>query len=335
MPSVLHLPSIGEWEQKWTRVGGGWVAADGFGGVRHPTDGRYMFLHGDTFVERDGLRFMPHTSVTVWDGANIVMTSEPDRDFIPPAADGTSSWYWHGDLFWDGPDLWVFALKVKRASGGWGFATLSRDLVQLTWPWRQVPKWVATYPAPFPKTDGQPVDWGSSAVRVSPYVYVYGVQQIPGAFGHRVFLARVQSGRLPSAGAWRFYAGADSSGAVGWAVSQSDMVPVMSESAGPSGTFSSELMNGMWRITSKLHGDFGSDVSAWEGPNPWGPFTRRTVVSVPWSSADQTYGAWHHPDAGVLPDGRTVVSVNHNSDVGLGRLWAEPWRYRPSWHVLP
>lgn len=331
------MVSVGEWRDLWGRVGGGWLAADGFSGLAHP-DGRYMFVHGDTLWELTGPtspdRWVTRNSVTVWDPAEgeIDAVDPTGRDFIPAPGDG--SWFWHGDPVWDYPDVWLFALRARAVEGGWGFTTEPRSLVQLSWPSFADPRWVATWEPPWSGF----IDWGASMIRYGDWVYVYGVRHQPSWFGHDVFVARVRSGHLKDRSWWRFYGGLSAWSADGllWSKDEAKAVPVIDHTAGTCGTFSSDLVAGEFRITSKLHGDLGSQVCVWSSRSPAGPWSRRVVAEAPWTSADQTYGAFAHPDLPSVSDGGSsrLVSVNHNSDVGLAGLFAEPWRYRPSWHPV-
>lgn len=330
--------NVAEWSALWGAVEGGWLAGDGFAGIAHPADGRYAFLHGDTFWrDSDGGPWTSRNSMTVFDPDRGVVRAVEDEtagaNFIPS---GDGGWFWHGDMMWDGPDLWVIPIRAASADSGWGFAEVRpRELVQLSWPSFQDPRYVGRYSLPFGSGD---VTWGASLVRAwgdQPWVYVYGTRHQPGWFGHDVFCARVRSGYLLEGSYWRFYAGLNDSGAMKWSPHEEDATPIIDHGQGPAGTFSSDMsVGGQVRITSKLHGDFGSQVTMWQSVSPVGPFSTRPVVEVPWTSADQTYGAFAHPGLPSLSNGRKMISVNHNTDKGLAAIVADPALYRPSWHEV-
>lgn len=325
----MILPNFEAWNALWGKVKYGWLAADGFAGIAHPIDGRYLFLCGDTLWD-DGKA--TRTSTVIYDPEypnRLLAASGSEADFIPPSLDDT--WHWHGDMVWDGPDIWLFALRMRQAEGGWGFQPVQRSIVQLSWPAWHEAEHVDTYVMPFTAQ----IDWGASLLRSGQWFYVYGVRHQPGWYGHDVYLARVRSGHLLDSEYWRFYAGQNAAGGMIWSSHESEARVIISHDNGPSGTFSSDVNSGgTFRLTSKMHGDFGSDVTIWSSSSPAGPFSTRTVATVPWTSADQTYGAFAHPDLGLTGTNQRYVSVNHNSDVGLAALWERPHLYRPSWHLV-
>lgn len=326
---------VDTWRAMWGHVHGGWLAGDGFAGIAHPIDGRYLFLHGDTFWQDESATWATRNSATIWDPARpeeIRAIYPTKTDFIPDAydPDGSDVWYWHGDMTWDGPDLWVMPLRARAVSGGWGFENHPpRDLVQLSWPLYRDPSFVARYPLPFGTGT---VEWGASLLRApaSPFIYVYGVTTQPGWYGYDVYCARAPSGKLLEAASWRFFTGAGQ-----WSASELAAVPIIGHGAGTNGTFSTDVtVTGKYRIVSKMPGDFGSAVTMWESRSPTGPWKVKTLLSIPWTSADQTYGAFAHPGLVCLDNGQRLVSVNHNTDAGLSAILASPGTYRPSWHEI-
>lgn len=325
----MTLPALADWNALWATAPGGYLASDGFAGLMHPIDEQYMFLNGDT-LWADGKA--TRTSVIVFDPRRPKMlraASDSSFDFIPGLSDGT--WHWHGDMVWDGPDVWTFALRMRAAEGGWGFQSVPRSIVQIAWPMGHDPMWIDTYPFPFVSR----IDWGASLLRQGQWFYVYGVRIQPGWYGHDVYLARVRSGHLLDPEYWRFYAGLNAAGSMEWSSNEENAAVVIPHEKGPSGTFSSDANSGgTFRLTSKMHGDFGSDVAIWSSSSPAGPFNIRTVATVPWTSADQTYGAFAHPGLGLTAQNQRLISVNHNSDIGFAALWQYPEKYRPSWHPV-
>lgn len=324
----MTLPDLASWNALWASAADGFLAADGFAGIAHPIDERYMFLCGDTLWS-DGRA--TRSSAMIYDPKHKRLTAGSGSwaDFIAPLTDGT--WHWHGDMVWDGPDVWTFALRTRAAEGGWGFQSVQRSIVQIAWPAWHDPVHVDTYAMPFANL----IDWGASLVREGQWFYVYGVKSQPGWYGHDVYLARVRTGHLLDASYWRFYAGQNSSGSMMWSSRESEARVIIPHEKGPSGTFSSDVNGGgTFRLVSKMLGDFGSDVTVWTSSSPAGPFSTRTVATAPWTSEDQTYGAFAHPGLGLTRGGERLVSVNHNSAVSFATLFEQPHLYRPSWHEV-
>jgi Domain of unknown function (DUF4185) len=318
--NVVAVPEIDTWRALWSDVPGGWLAADGFWGVPHP-DGRYLFLCGDTAHRRDRERgtdvWWSRTSAVIWDGERLETCS--DDALIPgtESAPGVeATWHWGGPMVWDGPDLWCMSLRCERVEGGFGFRSLPRALVQLSWPSWGKPSFVREWPLPVGR-----IDWGALVVRTVDWVYVYGVTIGPGEYGHQVYVARVRDGRLPFLKEWAYFAAGK------WVSDPDSATPILSEH-GPSGTFSVHWSPGGFRLTSKSDGDFGTDVCVWRSKTAQGPWLRKVVGQEPWSWERMSYGATAHPLL-MLPSGKHLISVPHNGNAVP--YFEEPDRYRPAW----
>src|SRR4051812_15336086 len=292
---MINIPDVGTWRDLWDDVPG-WVGADGFHGIAHP-DGRYLFLCGDTFHRgADGERWATRQSAVVWNGTRLRET-HPAGDLIPGLG---TSWEWGGPMVWDGPDIWCVSLRSEPISGGWGFRSLPRSLIQLSWPsWTGEPTYIARWDLP----RGQ-VDWGASVARTASWLYIFGVVLPPGGYGHQVYVARVRSNGLPDLSSWEFYTGDR------WSGVPDDAAPVLSEH-GPSGTFSVQFHAGLFYLTSKMDGDFGTQVSVWVAERVYGPWVRHPIGIAPWRNERMTYGVTAHPDLRT-PDGKYVISVPCN-----------------------
>lgn len=337
----MTIDSAAQFRDLWaTARPGGWLGSDGTWSVRHPTSGAVLLWNGDTALDDPNEtppRTMPHHTFVIYDddaqSLELVSRFEMIRPTLP------NQWYWGGELVWDGPDLYAFATRLEATDGGWGFRQVGHDLVHLCWP---------VHEYPFAHVDGYynsggawgDVDWGAGVASTPYYTYVFGVYSHPAwpsrwIFGKRVFVARVAPGDLSRRWRWEYLT------PHGWdrpdptPVNHDQLAPIISETGGPSGSFSVDLVDGVWKLVSKKHGDLGSEVTVWEAESVVGPWTPRKLFDAPWSSADMTYGARAHVGLPRTSGGKTLVSVNHNrGGATLADFYAPPYFYRPSWHEV-
>jgi hypothetical protein len=309
----------------WNRVEGGWVCADGYWGIRHPIDGRYLFIHGDTFFDVDGARTMARNSGVVWDGTKLRCISDPVIGLIPAPADG--SWFWGGNPVWAYPDLWVMSLHLAPVTGGYGFKSLTRKAVQLSWPTGQTPEVVKVWPDLLASTRG--IDWGAAVVNAGRYIFAYGTKALPGEYGCSVYLSHLLVPQMTNPALRTYWTG------TAWSLQEADAVPIIASNGGPEATFTAHQVDGGYRLVSKRNGSLGAEAQVWRSTEPWGPWTTAKFADVPWVGNDMTYAANGHYGLGKLA-ASYLASVAHNrSGVPLTAFYDNPKIYRATWHLLP
>jgi hypothetical protein len=329
------------WTRAWAQQPGGWLGSDGTWTIRHPTSGEVLFVNGDTLISTIGSSrtwVMPNHSLVLAapetsDRLELVST----RNVLYP--ESAAEWYWGGEMVWDGPDLWMFAMRMRRAQGEWSFEQVSRDLVHWCWPIHDFP-----HPGRIvidELLDHLRVDWGAGVYRTTSWTYVFGTYSEPTwpanwIFGKRVYVARAKPGQLDQRSKWQFWSN------YGWigndnqtyGLDRDDLRPIIDEREGPSGTFSVDYVTHKgWKLVSKLHGDFGSQVAVWEATRLDLQWTIRPLFDMPWSEENMTYGARAHFDLPRTIDGKVLVTVNHNrGGLTTSDLFRNPSVYRPSYH---
>lgn len=334
------IESAAQFTELWdTQRPGGWLGSDGTWTIKHPTWDATLFWNGDTALESAvGERTMPHHTLVVYENTheNLRITSK-DLVIVPPQA---GNWYWGGEMVWDGPDLWSFATRIgPDPTNAWGFNQLGRDLVHICWPVHRLP--YAEITAFYDTTSvWGDVDWGAGMYSTHEWTYVFGIYyELEWAnkwvFGNRVYLARARPGNLDMRRRWEYFT------TDGWRVSprlspmHDELKTVIDETAGPANAFSVDFDRGLYKLVSKLHGDFGAEVAVWESETPIGPWTPRKLFDAPWSEEDNTYGARAHFDLPPTLNGTTLVSVNHNrTGASLASFYESPYFYRPTYHEV-
>jgi hypothetical protein len=330
------IESAAQFAELWDRERpGGWLGSDGTWTIRHPTWRATLFANGDTaLATADGVRSMPrHTFVVYDDDAKRLRLVLTDDILVPP---GKGEWYWGGEMVWDGPDLWMFAARIGPTESGWGFDQVGRDLIHACWPVHGKPHFEINGYYDTTSVWGD-VDWGAGLCRTPLWTYVFGVYREPDwgsrwIFGHRVYAARARPGDLDSRWLWE-YLTVDGWRRLTGSVGHGLLKPIIDEAEGPANVFSVDIVDGVWKIVSKKHGDFGSEVTVWETRSLSQPWVTRRLFDAPWSAHDNTYGVRAHTDLPRTEEGLTLVSVNHNrTGAPLGDFFQEPFFYRPSWH---
>ncbi len=111
-------------------------------------------------------------------------------------------------------------------------------------------------------------------------VYIYAVElrnpdtltiQAPGA----ISLLSVGRSQILDRTAYRFYAGADASGAPQWTSEISDRIPVFEDPNGVGWTVSVSYNSGLGRylLLTEHVASFSGNIGLFDAPNPWGPWT--------------------------------------------------------------
>jgi subtilisin family serine protease len=299
--------------------GGHWTGADGTTSVPLP-DGRTAWLFSDTFlgqVNPDRSRPldspMVRNSMVVQDGATLTTktggTAQQPESLV--AGDGDAGIFWVGDGVVEGGQLRV---------------TYNRFLATGDSPLdvRQTGTYLATFALPSLEllrvddlSRGADIVW-QSFLQEGGHTYIYGWRG-EGAVKF-LYVARADAGDI--GGPWHYWTGS------GWSVDEGDAGKVMSGAAGMVGV--TKVDGGYVLITQDADGLFSSDIVAYHGSSPTGPFADKTYLyrapEPGHASGVIMYDIHLHPQYGA-PD-RLVLSYNVNS-LTVGAVHADAGIYRP------
>ena len=305
----------------FTATDGGWTGGDGTNSVLLP-DGRTVWIFADTFlgtVNADRTRPtttpLIHNALVVQDGATLTTLhggtrSAPRALFAP--ADG-AAWYWPGDATVEGQTLRLFLLRfLRHGPEGWAWRWVGTNLASLRLPDLRVESIV-----PLPVENG--IRYGAAILEGRDHTYVYGVEDLTHAkYGH---VARAERGAL--VGRWQFFDGG------GWSAAPTATARVLTDSIGTE--FSVVAVEGGYALvtidTSRPLWEW-REIVAYVAPDPWGPWTDRTVLYAPPEAEREhlfVYNARAHPQFGTDPG--LLVSYNVNS-FRLADLYADADLFR-------
>lgn len=263
---------------------------DGGQSIQLP-DGRVLWLLGDSVLS-DGkiIRNLAYVQDAAGGGCFRPLVG-PERTAVLPGHG--DRWYWPTDAVVDGEVLRVYAHEVGPDPSADGVA-LDFTVVDMDVAVFSLPDLRLLRMEELPPTGD--VLYGNMAEGR----YVFGARQTEGFIdGHELFVARTG---YP----WHFWDGG------GWNLDPASAAPILT-GAEPG---SVDTATGQWRITGKVKSFLTSDIATWTGPNPWGPFTKTVVATVPpLGEGEFSYLATSHPEQ-RLADGRLLVSWNLNSMTG-------------------
>ncbi|MFI7545064.1 fibronectin type III domain-containing protein [Actinoplanes sp. NPDC049599] len=308
--------------------GGHWTGGDTTVSVALP-DGRIAWLFSDTFLgtvnadhSRPADTPMIHNSIVVQQG-NTLKTltggtaAHPESLVGPALADAPAGdlGYWAYDGTVEGNKLRV--LYNHFTSSGSGALA-----------YRQTGTWLGTFSLPDLTLDslvdlhvGATVAWGAGILEDGGYTYMYGVEG--GAGVKYLHIARAATGTV--SGGWTYWTGSS------WSTSEAASARVMSGVDG----LSVDKINGSYVLISQdADGFFSSDIVAYFGEKPTGPFSdKASLYTAPETavSGNIIYGAHLHPELGA--PGKLVVSYNVNTLLPQGNT-DDARIYRPRFIVV-
>jgi hypothetical protein len=143
-----------------------------------------------------------HNSIVVQRGhclTPVMGGTAEQRDDLVPSGDDRACWPSAGIA--RAATLQVFCTDVQSVAGTPGFAFQVVDTTIATF---DLPSLTVTARAPLPFVEPAGIRWGTGAVRVGDWVYVYGVGTGTGAQSQ--YVARVPFDRITT-GPWRFWTG--------------------------------------------------------------------------------------------------------------------------------
>jgi len=314
---------------------GVWAGGDQALSVALP-GGRTLWIFADTISARRsatggyarGLR-MRHNSFVIQNrGCLTPVDSTPLPDIDP------THWYWPNSAIVSGGRLYIFAMRVRHNSTGWGgFSTYGASVATFSLPRTGVPRLQAVASLPAGNSDGS-ILWGAGVVAQGPWVYVYGTQGVPIAqgAGRRMLVARVPAVRLGDPHALQFY------GPGAFNPAAASARPVIAARGGVSTSVSVlPAAGGGVTVVSKRSEVFGRYVAEWTAPTPAGPFTlaNATLLSAPSLTrpGELLYTPQTHRES-RLAGGALLVTICRNNTV-FKTLQANGLLYRPQFAAVP
>ncbi len=222
-PAVVKAEPLPAWDAKF-RPADGWIGGDGAYSVAiSPTRALWLFSDTWTGSVRDGKRIkaaMVNNTVGVQDGrgdkAALTFVVRRGADGKPESlltpSDGRG-WFWPLAAAHVGGKLYLFLAQIEKADGppAFGFRQVGQWLGVVENPADDPTAWKMTqHKLPWVEfTRDHKLSFGSAALVVGEYLYVYGTEETPqkGWFpNRRMVLARVPTGKAADFKAWRFLA---------------------------------------------------------------------------------------------------------------------------------
>ncbi|QJU55619.1 DUF4185 domain-containing protein [Herbiconiux sp. KACC 21604] len=281
-----------------------WIYSDTFLGEVNPDQSRPAdspFVHNSIIVDDDG-SLTTYTGGTAADSTSLVTV---------PGGDESQNWYWFGDGTVEGGSLRVLLLEFEKTGTGVfdfafaGSAIASFDIATLA----------LTGTTALPESG---IHWGSAILEEGGYTYIYGVEdQQAQKWAH---LARVPSGQLTDASAWRYLADG------GWVADPTASKRVLE---GVSNEFSVQKVHGAYLlVTGDATEALSAKIVGYAASTPEGPFGHKTLLyTTPETGGNVfTYNAKAHPQ---FTHGRTITVTYNVNSFDTADVYADVANYRP------
>lgn len=291
-------------------------------------DGRVLWLFADTVqgaqrgrAYQAGSR-MVHNSFLLQDGGCLTAVNGPNRtELIPNHAGG--DWYWPvSALVERGRLLVVVARTTRTGPGSLDFRSVGSSVAVFT---LGTGTPVFERLAAMPTTDAE---YGAALAAQGGWTYVYGTNQVSGAFGRAVTLARVPSGSFLEPSAWRYWSGRQ------WTADPARAALVVEAAPhGWSTSFSVVAQDGGFRFLTKVNDYLGSTVASGTSGSALPPKVLTAVASYPSKQPGEVfYNPLAHPEAHLRGGGLLVTICRNNLDPR--RVQASADLYKPQFFTV-
>ena len=248
---------------------------------------------------------------------------------VPDATDGDR--YWTQGMFQVGSYLYVLCQRVRNTTDY--FQLRGVELAKFSIGPAGGLSFVTMLATPstgkLDSVSAATAQYGGDAVVTGGFVYVFGYANAPeDAFApHRSYVARVPTGSVEDAGAWRFR---DAAGE--WASDLAEAAPILSAQIS-----SVRLIGDRWVLAYKPWNGWGDSVFVETRDTPWGSPTGTVTVSSPAGTTAggqkyQTYSPQLHPEQS-LASGKLLLSIAWNG-VTLGDVGADADLYKPRFYEI-
>ncbi len=303
-------------------------------------DGRTVWLFGDTMLGTQGPAGgyepgwrMVNNSMVIQDGGCLRGLNGPlGDDLIPDPAEGEFYWPQHGVI--DQGRLIVLVTRIAKTGDSlFEFEIRGVDAAVFTVPTTRdgVPTLMEVVPTPWSSAGDLGALYGQAVVSDGVHHYLYGTARVdaPLHFGSDVFVARAPVGRLLDESTWTYWDGA------GWGRDPRAAERIASAASdGWSTSFSVDLaLDGTFRMLTKEHGVFGTEVITGTSPSAAGPFTRAVVLGTPayGTGGEMTYNPLAHPQSKIADGMLGAISRNMETS---GGLVADADAYKPQFFTV-
>jgi len=282
------------------------------------SDGRVVWVWGDTVREADADPRMADNSILVSSGTCISQLVTPDRGpVLPPDPDELSVWPLSavrvdprpGDADDVTDVLIVFCSRVQREDGQFDFIERGSSVAVYTVGADGVPRLTESADLTLDDPNLGAIHWGAASAVDGDWVYVYGTRSTGEAYvyGRELYVARMQVTEVMDGTTMEYWDGTS------WTDDRSRTAAVLGAVDGVSQRLSVDLIDGRWVAFSKFGGDFGDVAAVWTSDRPTGPFTAEPVLDAPFGADTGVlqYMPLAHPDVPTEP-GTMLVSVSRN-----------------------
>lgn len=318
------------WTRRFAAYGDGnarlddWTGADGTWSVRLP-DGRTVWIFADTFLgpvepgpNPRGQPYAwrsPFATPLIRNSAILEGTDGSLTTLRGTAGNGTpTAWIGAGSVYWpmsavlDGGALRVFVQRMEGSDREHPFGIVRRAAVA-TVPLADLarPAAITMLPAPHQDSYDDQVFYGLGALRVGPYVYVYGATSNTTRAGQSAYLARVPWGDVAKPDEWEYWHGPDRADTDEWggARSAKPVLPYVPGRTGVSAGFSVVRRGGTYVLftmdPTRPVGGISHIASYWSctPAGPWhGPSPVYDPPEVVGGGTTYAYFPYAHPEQG-------------------------------------
>jgi hypothetical protein len=247
---------------------------------------------------------------------------------VPDAADGDR--YWTQGIFITGGKLYALCQRVRNVDGGFELRGVELARFAFNADGTLTLETMLSTPSTG-KTGGSSVEtaqYSSDAVVTGGYVYIFGFANAPGDpyYPHRSYVARVPTGSIGSASAWRFYS------AGSWSSSMAAATSILSAQVS-----SVRLVGGQWLMAYKPWNGWGDTVyierrtAAYASPSATVTVSSPAGVT-PGGQNYVTYSPQLHPEQ-TLATGKLLLSIAWNGE-SLSDLAADADLYKPRFYEI-
>lgn len=327
--TAAGFTALFESKNDWTFSGGDQVTS------LRAANGLTYWSFGDTVIGaedaatggyRPGWRMLPNTILVQRGDAMGATTFEAA---VPDPGGGDR--YWTQGMFQAGGFLYVLCQRVRNTADYFQLRGVELAKFSFNADGTLAFRGMSATPSTG-ALDGNSVataQYSADAVVSGGYVYVFGFSNVPGdGFApHRSYVARVATGSVESAAAWRFR---DAAGQ--WVADRGRAAPILQAQIS-----SVRLIGGRWVLAYKPWNGWGDKVHIETRPAVWAAPTGTVTIDSPAGTTPggiryQTYSPQLHPEQ-TLASGKLLVSIAWNA-ADFADLPRDADLYKPRFHEV-
>jgi hypothetical protein len=310
-----------------------WSGGDQMTSFKAP-NGKVYWISGDTFLSNgedpdgsypDGTQ-MVSNRILMQQGGELVNAMANGGVGVPNPATHTpenNERYWPAGTFYANNHLYVLSLRVANDPAA-GFKIVGSEMAKYKVANNGKLTLVGMRNLPSTNVPGGQgplyTQWMGDALIKNGYVYVYGQTLAPKTEPqyviHGTYLARVPTALVEVPSAWRYFKKSTNQWVT--SVAQLSTAGDQPDALAGSQVSSVRVVNNKFVMVHKPWNNWGSDVYADVGDNPWGPFVSKKIFESPagtWEGKNyETYGPVIHDEQTLsgADAGKILVSINWN-----------------------